>query len=154
MIVLSAEGRHRAGDPHVSRRQLLASLRLRDGRLLGRLSRSNVLKHLTQKESVVAPSTIRSALTDANTGKTSTIDSREPTPRAPQFVTTSVTSVLGGLGCPLTLGLAEILPAIGISREWIAGLLDRMREDVSPDLFVDELAFRVLTAAPPGTDDE
>lgn len=70
----------------------------RDGRLLGRLSRSNVLKHLTQSDPVAAPSAIRFPLTDANTGKTSTIDSHEPTPRAPQFMTTSVTSVLGGVG--------------------------------------------------------
>lgn len=70
----------------------------RDGRLLGRLARSNVLKHLTQQEPIVARLEIRPAPPDASAGKTSTIDSYEQTPRAPQFLTTSTTSVLGGLG--------------------------------------------------------
>lgn len=66
----------------------------RDGRLLGRLSRGNVLKHLTRREPVVVPSAIRTAPLLSNSGTTSTINSREPTPPAPQFRTTSV---LGGL---------------------------------------------------------
>lgn len=70
----------------------------RDGRLLGRLSRSNVLRHLAQRDLVVAPPVSRTIPVTSSAGLNSTIDKRETTPRAPQFMTTSVTSVLGGLG--------------------------------------------------------
>lgn len=66
----------------------------RDGRLLGCLSRGNVLKHLTRRESVVVSSAIRTTQRPSNSGAISTINSREPTPPVPQFMTTSV---LGGL---------------------------------------------------------
>lgn len=98
VIVLSAEVTIEQAIPMFRDGSCSRAYVSRDGRLLGRLSRSNVLKHLTQKEPVVAPSMIRSALTNANTGKTSTIDSREPTPRTPQFMTSSATSVLSSLG--------------------------------------------------------
>lgn len=69
----------------------------REGRLLGRLSRSNVLRDLAQRDLAFAPSTSRTIPTTSSTGLHSTIDRREATPRAPQFITTSATSVLGGL---------------------------------------------------------
>lgn len=69
----------------------------RDGRLLGRLSRSNVLRHLVQRDLVVAPQVNRTIPATLNAGLHSTIDKRETTPRAPQFMTTSVNSVLGSL---------------------------------------------------------
>lgn len=69
----------------------------RDSRLLGRLSRTNVLRHLTQRDLVVAPQVSRTIPATSSAGLNSTIDHRETTPRAPQFMTTSMTSVLGGL---------------------------------------------------------
>lgn len=69
----------------------------RDGRLLGRLSRSNVLRHLAQRDLVVAPPMSRPIPATSSAGLHSTIDKRETTPRPPQFMTTSVTSVLGSL---------------------------------------------------------
>lgn len=70
----------------------------RDGRLLGRLSRCNVLCHLAGRDPVaVPPSTVRSVGTALSTGQSTMIDTRETTPRAPQFMTTPVVSVLGSL---------------------------------------------------------
>ena len=69
----------------------------RDGRLLGRLSRTNVLRHLAQRDLIAAPQVSRPIPATSSAGLNSTVDKREPTPRAPQFMTTSVTSVLGGL---------------------------------------------------------
>ena len=66
----------------------------RNGRLLGRLSRTNVLRHLAQRDLVVAPPMSRTIPATSSMGLKSTIDHRESTPRAPQFMTTSV---LGGL---------------------------------------------------------
>lgn len=70
----------------------------RDGRLLGRLSRTNVLRHLAQRDAADARQVSRPISATSNAGLNSTIDHQETTPRAPQFITTSVTTVLGGLG--------------------------------------------------------
>ena len=94
----------------------------RDGRLLGRLSRSNVLCHLAGREPVLStrvgesfqdshsmrdragrelvlntPPTVQSVRTTLPIGQSTAIDTRETTPRAPQFMTTPVVSVLGSL---------------------------------------------------------
>lgn len=70
----------------------------RDGRLLGRLSRSNVLGHLAGRASAVArqPS-VSSVRTSLTIHPTAAIDTRQATPRAPQFIATSTGSVLGSL---------------------------------------------------------
>ena len=70
----------------------------RDGRLLGRLSRSNVLCHLAGREKVLAASpTVYSVRTTLPIGQSTAIDTRETTPRPPQFMSTPVVSVLGSL---------------------------------------------------------
>ena len=69
----------------------------RDGRLLGRLSRSNVLRHLTQRETVATHSVVRPVAMKLPVGNITTINSREVSPRPPQFITTSNVSVLGGM---------------------------------------------------------
>ena len=70
----------------------------RDGRLLGRLTRSNVLSHLAGRASVVAaPPTAHSVRTPLASGQSTSIDTRETTPRAPQFMATPVVSVLGSV---------------------------------------------------------
>ena len=69
----------------------------RDGRLLGRLSRSNVLRHLTQRNIVAAPQVARPVSTRSPVGTITTINSREISPGPPQFITTSNVSVLGSL---------------------------------------------------------
>jgi CBS-domain-containing membrane protein len=66
----------------------------RNGRLLGRLSRTNVLRHLAQRDLVAVPQMSRTIPATSTAGLNATIDQREPTPRVPQFMTTSV---LGGL---------------------------------------------------------
>lgn len=70
----------------------------RDGRLLGRLTRSNVLSHLSGRDRIVEAQPIgHSARMSLATGHSATVDSREATPRAPQFMTTPTGSVIGGL---------------------------------------------------------
>lgn len=70
----------------------------RDGRLLGRLTRSNVLCHLAGRDRVVSSSpTVYSIRTTLPIGQSTALDTRETTPRAPQFITTPVVSVLGSL---------------------------------------------------------
>ena len=69
----------------------------RDGRLLGRLSRTNVLRHLTQRNAVAAPQMTRPVSTRSPAGAITTINPREVSPRAPQFITTSTVSVLSGV---------------------------------------------------------
>lgn len=59
----------------------------RDGKLLGRLSRSAVLKYLAQKNaSADTAPTIRPLLTVPASGQNATLQSPESTPRAPQFL--------------------------------------------------------------------
>jgi CBS-domain-containing membrane protein len=69
----------------------------RDGRLLGRLSRTNVLRHLAQRELNVSSNESRPVRVATSAGLLSTIDTHETTPRAPQFMTPLPTSVLGGI---------------------------------------------------------
>lgn len=70
----------------------------RDGRLLGRLSRSNVLSHLSGRDRVVeTPPAVRSVRTTLTTGHSAAIDTREATPPAPLFMATPTVSVLGSL---------------------------------------------------------
>ena len=69
----------------------------RDSRLLGRLTRSNVLRHLTQREVVAVPQVACPAPTRLPVGNLATVDAREVTPRAPQFITTTSVSILGGV---------------------------------------------------------
>lgn len=66
----------------------------RDGRLLGRLSRTAVLRHLAQRDLAIAPPVSRPVPTTLSVRLTSTIDTCEPAPRVPKFVTTAV---LGGI---------------------------------------------------------
>lgn len=69
----------------------------RDGRLLGRLSRTNVFRHLAQRELNVPSKESSPVLVATSAGLLSTIDTHETTPRAPQFMTPLPTSVLGGI---------------------------------------------------------
>lgn len=70
----------------------------RDGRLLGRLSRSNVLGHLMGRDPAVeSQPTVPPVRKTLTTHPTAAIDTREATPRAPQFIATSTGSVLGRL---------------------------------------------------------
>jgi CBS-domain-containing membrane protein len=67
----------------------------RDGQLLGRLSRIAVLKYLTQQnDSATEPPAIRNLPVVTVPGQNATLQFREATPRAPQFLSGSV---LGGL---------------------------------------------------------
>lgn len=69
----------------------------RDGRLLGRLSRTNVLRHLAQAEWEISSKASRLVRVTSSGGLVSTIEAQETTPRAPQFMTPQPTSVLGGI---------------------------------------------------------
>ena len=63
----------------------------RDGQLLGRLSRTAVLKYLAQKNATAAePSVIRVWPAVPVSGQSATLQSSEATPRAPQFLSGSV----------------------------------------------------------------
>lgn len=70
----------------------------RNGRLLGRLSRSNVLSHLTQRDRNSSPVTEQPANVRQPLHQQSVLDSREPTPPAPQFIAAATGSVLGMVG--------------------------------------------------------
>lgn len=67
----------------------------RNGRLLGRLSRTNVLSHLTQLSAPPAPSREQPIASRQPLHQHSVIDSREPTPPAPQLIAAGTRSVLG-----------------------------------------------------------
>lgn len=67
----------------------------RNGRLLGRLSRTNVLSHLTQLNTTPAPSREQPVVSRQPLHQHSAIDSREPTPPAPQLIAAATRSVLG-----------------------------------------------------------
>jgi CBS-domain-containing membrane protein len=68
----------------------------RDGRLLGRLARSHVLKHLARITMADnTSSVVRAAPIDI--GHRSTVQPREASLRPPQFLTTSVSTMLGGI---------------------------------------------------------
>ncbi len=63
----------------------------RDGQLLGRLSRTAVLKYLAQKNSTATdPPTIRALPAVPVSGRNATLQLPEATPRAPQFLSGSV----------------------------------------------------------------
>lgn len=68
----------------------------RDGRLLGRLARLNVLKHLAEANDGVETSpSVRPAHFLQSPPHPATVQRRETSPRAPQFL--AVTSVLGSV---------------------------------------------------------
>ncbi len=69
----------------------------RDGRLLGRLSRTNVLRHLAESELNVSSKVSHPVRVATSAGLLSPIHTHEATPRAPQFMTPPPTSVLGGI---------------------------------------------------------
>ena len=69
----------------------------REGRLLGRLSRTNVLRHLAQREWNVPTKECRLVRVATSGGVVSTFEPHETTPRAPQFMMPQPTSVLGGI---------------------------------------------------------
>ncbi len=67
----------------------------RDGQLLGRISRTTVLKYLAMKNSTVGePPTNHALAAVPIPGQNATVQSPEATPRAPQFLSGSV---LGGM---------------------------------------------------------
>ncbi len=65
----------------------------RNGKLLGRLTRSIVLKYLAQKDAT-GPSPMRPLPIAVPSGQNASVQSPEATPRAPQFLSGSV---LGGM---------------------------------------------------------